>query len=313
MKSRYRIAVLVITAVAGLLSPVIVRAAHPHIFQAPFYLAQTAQPGTKDYQFTTFDAPGTSDTEAYGINNPGVVPGFYVVQGRAHGFVWRNGSLMTVDHPDARNTLLGDVNEPGLVVGNYGPFDLQHAATYDIRTGTWTTLPDVPNLPMNIGNGINPQGIAVGSAAMGNLNVTFNSVAWIWDGREYSFFNVPGAAGFGTTAGGINAPGQVAGYFQDANGSFHGFLKDGSTFTQIDVPGAKDTFGYAINSRTDLAGWYVDQQGVEHGFVLSGGNFTTIDVPGSLGTLVTGINQKGELAGLWFAANATHAFTAIRH
>jgi len=105
----------------------------------------------------------------------------------------------------------------------------------------------------------------------------------------------------------------MAGYFQDANGSFHGFLKDGSTFTQIDVPGAKDTFGYAINSRTDLAGWYVDQQGVEHGFVLSGGNFTTIDVPGSLGTLVTGINQKGELAGLWFAANATHAFTAIRH
>jgi hypothetical protein len=203
------------------------------------------------------------------------------------------------------------VNEPGLVVGNYGLFDLQHAATYDIGTGTWTTLPDVPNLPMNIGNGINSQGTAVGVASMGNLNVTFNNVAWIWDGTAYSFFTAPGAAAeFGTTAAGINARGQVSGFFQDASGGFHGFLKDGSTFTQIDVPGATGTLAYAINNRSDVAGWYMDQQGGEHGFVLSGGNFTTIDVPGSRGTLVTGINEKGELAGLWFDVNATHAFTA---
>jgi hypothetical protein len=211
------------------------------------------------------------------------------------------------------HTLLGDVSEPGLVVGNYGSFFLQHAAIYSIRTGTFTTLPDVPNMPMNFGNGINPQGIAVGSTAMGDLGASFNNIAWTWDGREYSFFNVPGASGFGTAAGGINAPGQVSGYFQGANGSFHGFVKEGSTFTQIDVPGASNTFGYAINSRTDLAGWYFDQQGGEHGFVLSRGTFTTIDVPVSLGTMVTGINDKGELAGLWFAADATHAFTASPH
>jgi hypothetical protein len=294
--------------------------------------------GSSQYQFTTIDAPGASDTEAYGINNPGIVTGFYVIQGRGHGFVWRNGSLTTVDHPGALDTLLGDVNDPGLVIGNYGPFETQHATIYNIATGTFTTLPDVPNLPVNIGDGINAQGIAVGSAGMGNVSVTFSNVGWIWDGRAYSFFSVPGSAGFGTTAGGINARGQVSGYFQDASGGFHGFLKHGSTFTQIDVPGATDTFAYAINNRTDLAGWYVDQQGVTHGFVLSGGmdqqgdnqqgdnqqgdnqgfvlsgrKFTTIDVPGSLGTMVTGINEKGELAGLWFAANATHAFIASRH
>ena len=56
------------------------------------------------------------------------------------------------------------MNEPGLVVGNYGPFDTQHAAIYDSGDATWTTLPEVPNLPINLGNGINPQGIAVGSA-----------------------------------------------------------------------------------------------------------------------------------------------------
>jgi uncharacterized membrane protein len=313
MKSRYRIAGLVVTAVAGLLSPVLSRAAHAPIFPSSLHLAQSAQPGTKDYQFTTFDAPGAFATTAFGINTPGLVAGEYFVQGIAHGFLRQNGVLTTVDHPGARNTLLGDVNEPGLVVGNYGPFALQHAAIYDIGTGTWSTLPDVPNLPINIGNGINPQGMAVGSAGMGDLNVQFNNVAWIWDGRAYSFFTVPGAAGFGTTAGGINARGQVSGNFQDANGGFHGFLKDGSTLTQIDVPGATATFGYAINSRTDLAGWYTDQQGDTHGFVLSGGAYTTIDVPGSLATVVVGINNKGELAGYWYDVNAIHAFTAIRH
>jgi probable HAF family extracellular repeat protein len=148
---------------------------------------------------------------------------------------------------------------------------------------------------------------------MGNVSATFNNVGWIWDGQAYSFFTVPGSTGFGTTAGGINAPGQVVGYFQDVNGNFHGFLKHGSTFTQIDVPGATGTFAYGINDRTDVVGWYLDQQFGEHGFVLSGGTFMTIDVPGSLATLVTGINNNGELVGLWFDSSATHGFLASHH
>jgi len=252
-------------------------------------------------------------TWAYGIKTPGLVTGGYYVDGW-HGALWQNGSLTTVVYPGVRHTLLGGVNPSGLVVGNYGPFLTQHAAIYDIGTGTWTTLPDVPNLPINIGNGINAQGIAVGSAGMGNLYVQSNNVAWIWDGTTYSFFTAPGSALSGTAAGGINAPGQVSGYFQDANGAFHGFVKSGSTFTQIDVPGATDTLAYAINNRTDVAGWYVDQQFETHGFVLSGGKFTTIDVPGSFGTVVTGINENGELVGYWLDANGapSGAFTASR-
>jgi probable HAF family extracellular repeat protein len=111
-------------------------------------------------------------------------------------------------------------------------------------------------LPVNIGDGINSQGIAVGSAGTGNISATSNNVAWIWDGRTYSFFTVPGSTGFGTTAGCINSPGQVVGYFEDASDMFHGFLKNGSTFTQIDVPGAIATFAYGINNRADVVGWY---------------------------------------------------------
>jgi hypothetical protein len=218
-----------------------------------------------------------------------------------------------VDHDSGPNTLLGDVNEPGLVAGNYGSFNTQHAAIYSIGAGTWTTLPDVPNLPINLGNGINPQGDVVGSAATGSVAVPSNSIGWTWDGRKYSFFTVPGATGFGTEAVGINAPGLVSGYFQDINGSFHGFLKQGSQFTTIDVPGATGTFAYGLNNSGEQVGYYVDQQGGVHGFVLRSGSFTTIDVPGSLATLVTNVNERGDLVGLWLDSNATHAFLASRH
>jgi len=324
MRSRYRLAVFITAASAALLTPVVLRATHPPTIPLPARAAKTMQStpnpsGTPQYRFTTIDAPGTSDTEAYGINNPGVITGFYVVNGIGHGFWWRSGVLMTVDHPGPSNTntLLGDVSEPGLVAGNYGPFDTQHAAIYHIGTDTWTTLPDVPNLPINLGNGINPQGIVVGSAATGSVAAPKNSVGWTWDGRKYSLFTVPGegegADDLGTEAVGINAPGDVSGYFQDVNGTFHGFLKHGSAFTHIDVPGATDTFAFGLNNRGDQVGYFLDQEGGIHGFVLSAGTFTTIDVPGSLATLVTNINDKGDLSGLWFDANSTHAFTASLH
>src|SRR5262252_6777960 len=106
MRSRYRIAVLVLAASAATLGPMASRAAHPPTLPASAHLAQTPRAGTKGYQFTTFDAPGSSDTEAWGISNTGIVGGFYLIQGLAHGFVWRNGSLTTVDHPGASFTFL---------------------------------------------------------------------------------------------------------------------------------------------------------------------------------------------------------------
>lgn len=317
MKRRSPIEMLALAACAAVLTPVVSKASHPLVIPTVAHTARTTQSivdpsGNAQYQFTTIDVPGTSDTEGYGINNSGLVSGFYVVNGTGHGFLWRDGTFTTVDQGSGSNTLLGDVNEPGMVAGNYGPFNTQDAVIYSIGAGTFTTLPNVSNLPINLGNGINPQGDAVGSAAMGSVAAPFNSVGWIWDGGKYSFFTVPGAAGLGTEAVGINAPGSVSGYFQDANGSFHGFLKQGSKFTTIDVPSATDTFGLGLNNSSEQVGYYVDQQGDIHGFVLRAGKFTTIDVPGSLATLVTNINERGDLVGLWFDSNATHAFLARR-
>jgi uncharacterized membrane protein len=318
MKWRSRVGMVAAATSAAMLASIVLKASHPPAISGAAHTARatqaTADPsGNGLYQFTTINFPGVSDTEAYGLNDAGLVSGFYVNNGIGRGFLWRNGSFTSVVHdPDdpSENTLLGEVNGLGLVVGNYGPFTVQHAAIYSILTGQWTTLPDVPNLPINIGDGINLFGIATGSAAMGTVAGTSDSIGWTWDGRNYSFFSAPGAALAGTAPIGINDLGLVCGYFQDVNGVYHGFLKEGSRFTDIDVPGATGTYAYGLNDLGEVVGTYTDQQGNSHGFVLRAGNFTTVDVPGSLGTLVTNVNDLGDLVGLWFDANATHAFLA---
>ena len=163
MKSRCRIGVLVVAAGVALVAPVVLKATQPPNISRPVRTAQTVQSaldtsGSAQYQFTTIDVPaGVGGTFALGLNNPGLASGFYIdVNGHANGFLWQKGKVTTVDHPGAEHTLLGQVSNSGLVVGNYGPFLTQHAAVYHIATGTWITLPDVPNLPVNIGNGINP-------------------------------------------------------------------------------------------------------------------------------------------------------------
>ena len=56
-----------------------------------------------------------------------------------------------------------------------------------------------------------------------------------------------------TAAYGINDTGQIVGTYFNASGS-HGFLKDGSTYTTLDVPGATDTQAFGINDTGQIVG-----------------------------------------------------------
>jgi uncharacterized membrane protein len=76
---------------------------------------------------------------------------------------------------------------------------------------------------------------------------------------------------------GINDAGQIVGLF-DATGR-HGFLKEGATFTTIDVPGAIATDAQGINDAGQIVGGFGNVTG--HGFLKEGATFITIDVPGA--------------------------------
>src|SRR6266446_326127 len=52
------------------------------------------------------------------------------------------------------------------------------------------------------------------------------------------------------------------------------------SFTQLDVPGATQTFANGINDAGQIVGSFSNSTGT-HGFRYTGGSFTQIDVPGT--------------------------------
>jgi uncharacterized membrane protein len=77
------------------------------------------------------------------------------------------------------------------------------------------------------------------------------------DAASYTFtiFTMPGATL--TEAFGINTAGQIVGRWRDDIGGGGGFLKDGATYTTVDVPPGQPsakTEPYAINAAGQIVG-----------------------------------------------------------
>jgi len=259
------------------------------------------------YRFISIEIPGATGnslfgpgTFAWGIDNDRVVSGFYSDASNAsHGFVWRNGTVHTLDDPVSPNTSLWSVSNRGVAAAYYWDQTATHAATYSFASGAWTMLPDIPGISSNQAYGINKFGVVVGEA---RVNDASNPSAWIWDpsAQSYSYFSVPGASQDNTYPDAINDKGQIVGTFDDTNGVSHGFVKDGDTYTTIDVPGATGTNAWGINNSGAVVGPWFNLSRWAEGYVrTSDGAFKVVDVPGALETLIAGINDLGDICGFW--------------
>ncbi len=100
---------------------------------------------------------------------------------------------------------------------------------------------------------------------------------------------------------GINAAGQIAGYFGNGttnpNKGYTTSLANPTTFTNENFPGSLQTQVTAINAAGDTAGFWVDTGGVNHGFTLIGGTFKTVDNPGGVFNQLLSLNNTGYAAG----------------
>jgi hypothetical protein len=268
------------------------------------------------YKFITIEVPDTTYAEADGINNARLITGFYEdASSNAHGFVWRDGALQTVDYPGAVSTSLNSVNNQDVAVAFYvDTGGLYHTVTYSVGTGGWTALPDIPGYPDNLGEGINDAGEVVGYASTADFSA---SVGWVWRPSKsaYSFLADPAAARYATYPASINDKGQIAGYYADSSGVVHGFRKEGSTYTTVDAPGADDTFVFGIDNGGSVVGEWYDAAYAVQGFVqTSGGLFTTVDYPGPLITILQGDNDHGDVCGGYVEdpSGAIKAFVGFR-
>jgi probable HAF family extracellular repeat protein len=295
----------------------------PHRLPHASPIAPLAEPavdtaGAKDlaglhYKFITIGPESSPDAVAGGINNAGLVAGYYEDTNSVyHGFVWHDGEFKTVDYPGAAFTILGGVNDHGVVFGYYNDGTADHVVTYDARSGAWGKLPDIPGYPLNEGYGINDAGFAVGMAFSSTA-----AVAWEWDPfrRAYSYLAVPGAAEYSTSPSSLNNLNQVAGYYADANGYYHGFIEQRGNYTIYNAPSATETYPDGINDWGVLQGQWDDANYNAHGFLATiTGYFQSVDYPGSTATAIVGINDKLAICGGYSQSpdfTLTMAFVAV--
>jgi uncharacterized membrane protein len=274
-------------------------------------------PTPTQYQFTTFDVPGAAFFAPFGPNIEGLVCGFYE-NPLGTGFLWRDGKFVTLDldAPDWDETWPSGINDFGVVTGTVDDLTpTSHTFLYRVGDGTWTLLPDIEGKPALGNSVINDWGTVAGSAfSVDDDGNDYDGVAWIWDGRSYSFFTVPGANesdSNGTYPFGNNNLGQIVGNYTDENEVLHGFLKDGPAITTIDVPGADTTTASSINDEGVIVGEYIiNTPYTQQGYILHEGHFFTFPLPGPGGP--TTINDLGVISGTYLSSvdNNWHGFVA---
>jgi uncharacterized membrane protein len=118
---------------------------------------------------------------------------------------------------------------------------------------------------------------------------------------SYTTLDFPGAAA--TTITGINADGQMAGFYRDAAGQTHGFVRRGQTYASIDFPGAAWTNARGISPSGEVVGAYrmpgepdVNQHGYRFG---RDGQFSRVDFPGHISTVPVRLLTDGTIVGCY--------------
>jgi len=109
----------------------------------------------------------------------------------------------------------------------------------------------------------------------------------------------------GTTASVINQSGVVAGYYNDDQYAYHGFVRSAQgVITEFDAPGLTNTQIFGINSSGEVAGYGLhdaNNHGVYPGFLRTAkGAFRGFRAPDALSTFSAGMNDSGEITGTYY-------------
>ncbi|HEY1838186.1 MAG TPA: hypothetical protein VGG36_11055 [Rhizomicrobium sp.] len=260
----------------------------------------------RDANLTTFDAPGSTDTEARGINASGVIVGDDGIGKYFYGFVRSAKGTFTKFNPKGgKQDVPVTINDSGAITGFY--FDSHGTIHGFVRApdGTIASF-DAPGAVTTRPTAMNANGVIVGfyydnaSISHGFLRDASGNITTV---------DVAGETG-GTLIWGINNKGVIAGECINAKGAYRGFVRGiGGKFTIFDVPGAskKGPFG------TDVLG--INKGGVtfgnfygssSRGFVRAvHGKVTEFDPPDSTATYPQAMNGAGAIAGYYENSGST--------
>jgi hypothetical protein len=198
--------------------------------------------------FTVYAAPKSSSTWLYGRNGSGVNAGFYqdnVNPEHVHGFLLQGSQFTAVNHPNAANTWLLDVNQLGASVGSFSA-SASVVKGFLLVNGKYTTIA-YPNAQATYALALNDNGEVVGTYASGPV-----SNGLVWQSGTFTTVNYPNSK-YGTVLTGVNNSGLIVGNHLSADRDF-GFIYENGVFKNIVYSGGNFTMAGGINNNGLISG-----------------------------------------------------------
>lgn len=112
----------------------------------------------------------------------------------------------------------------------------------------------------------------------------------------------------------VNANGDIAGYAQLADGSYHAFRWTAAGgLEDLGANGGTSSQAAAINQAGDVAGVYIDQYGWPHGFIAPrGGTMREVSTPTHTVHRVNGLTDDGRFTGMLWVVPLSAQYHAFR-
>lgn len=219
--------------------------------------------------FTTLNGPaGTLSLGALGVSDGGAVVGSYfdtttvddtgaVVLGNPHGYLYENGSYLTIDAPGAQATYLRGISPDGRYLTGYAltSSDAVRGFVFDRTAGAWTMIGSNVAFALTIVQGVNSLGQLVGDERIPVPNGAPLRTSFIYDigSGVRTDQNLPGTTR--TSYRDINDAGQIAGFA--VVGTNLGFVGTPASFETFSFGSQNDTILEGINNSGWLVGRYV--------------------------------------------------------
>jgi probable HAF family extracellular repeat protein len=161
---------------------------------------------------------------------------------------------------------------------------------------TFKFIDDVPGAQDTVPFAINNTGLVVGSYGVAAPNSGIGH-GFVYNAGTSTPFDIPGASL--TMAYGLNDVGQIVGEYR--TDVYHGFLKTGSEYTFLNVPGAQSSSNArGINKAGKIVGFYDYDGPSNHSFSYFAGDYFPFAVSGATLTQAWGINDSGQIVGYYF-------------
>lgn len=242
--------------------------------------------------YTSYSAPGASDTFVTGINDADQLAGYYSLSGQHfQGFLYSGGGYTTLSVPGSYATYGNAINNDGEVVGFYGVGSGLSGFTYN--AGSYNSL-NAPGADHTVAMGVNNSGQVVGLY----YQTGSQESGFLYSGGTYTSLNVSGADW--TDALAINDNGEIVGNYEE-NGQIGTYTYSQGIYTVLPLPNLQGLWQanpYGLNNAGQITGSLLFLGGQpDEGFIYSGGTYTTLGPPNALSTDVYGINDLQQIVG----------------